>query len=119
MSSEEIINLNKKALYLSLKSSNMFGKFFYKSILNNAVIMEIYSHGNNHGISYEQLCTNIPKSLGSRSSIQNLLNEGLDNNIFQKIESDTDKRIKKYFISEKFSQNLVDWIQDQKKIFNS
>mgnify|MGYP001584787729 FL=1 len=86
MNAEEIIKLKKKALYSSIKSPEFFGKFFNKSILHNAVVMEIFSN-NKNGISYEKLCFNIPKSLGSRSSIQNLLNEGLDKKLLNKIES--------------------------------
>ena len=40
--------------------------------------MEIFSANNKNGISFEKLCSSIPKLLGSRSSIQNILNEGLD-----------------------------------------
>ena len=75
MNAEEIIKLNKEALYSSLTSSDIFGKFFNKSILHYAAIMEVFSFNKLGGISYEKLCHSIPKSLGSRSSIQNLLNE--------------------------------------------
>ena len=119
MNAEEIIKLNKNALYSILESKNIFGKFFHKSILHNAVIMEIFSKNKYNGISYEKLCINIPKSLGSRSSIQNLLNEGLDKMILKKVESKQDKRIKNYFLSDEFSEMLLDWINKQKIIFNS
>ena len=118
MNAEEIIKLNKTALYSSLESKDVFGKFFNKSILHNAIIMEIFSNSVD-GISYEKLCLNIPKSLGSRSSIQNLLNEGLDKLILLKIESEEDKRIKNYFLSDQFYQMVLDWIKKQKIIFNS
>lgn len=117
MNIEEIVKLKKKALYTSLKSPDIFGKFFNKSILHNAVVMEIFSNSSN-GISYEKLCLSIPKSIGSRSSIQNLLNEGLDKKIFKKIESQKDKRIKNYYLSESFSRMVVSWVKDLKKIFS-
>ena len=98
MNAEEIIKLKKTALYSSLESSNFFCKFFNKSILHNAVVMEIFSNNIVNGISYERLCVNIPKAIGSRSSIQNLLNEGLDKKIFVKVENKTDKRIKNYYL---------------------
>ena len=97
MNAEEIIKLKKNALYTSLESKDFFGKFFNKSILHYAAIMEIFSFNKTGGISYEKLCSNIPKTLGSRSSIQNLLNEGLDKNLLVKVESNKDKRIKNYF----------------------
>ena len=119
MNAEEIIKLNKQALYSSLTSSDIFGKFFNKSILHYAAIMEVFSFNKLGGISYEKLCYNIPKSLGSRSSIQNLLNEGLDKNLLGKIESEKDKRIKNYFLSDDFYHMVLDWIKEQKKIYNS
>ncbi len=119
MNAEQIIKLKKTALYSSLESSNIYAKFFNKSILHNAVIMEIFSNNRTQGISYEKICLNIPKTLGSRSSIQNLLNEGLDKRILIKIENKNDKRIKNYYLSDDFAQMIVDWIKKQKFIFNS
>ena len=56
--------------------------------------------------------------LGSRSSIQNLLNEGLEKKIFKKIENNKDKRIKNYFLSDDFSNLVIEWVKKQKNIFN-
>ena len=55
MNAEEIIKLNKEALYSSLTSSDTFGKFFNKSILHYAAIMEVFSFNKLGGISYEKL----------------------------------------------------------------
>tara|TARA_B100000427_G_C15024460_1_gene384023 strand:+ start:145 stop:504 length:360 start_codon:yes stop_codon:yes gene_type:complete len=119
MNAEEIVKLNKEALYSSLASRDIFGKFLNKSILNYAATMEVFSFHKSGGISYEKLCQDIPKFLGSRSSIQNLLNEGLDNKLFIKVESKKDKRIKNYFLSDEFYYTVLDWIETQRKIFNS
>ena len=119
MNAEKIIKLNKEALYSSLTSTDTFGKFFNKSILHYAAIMEVFSFNKLGGISYEKLCHSIPKSLGSRSSIQNLLNEGLDKALLIKVESKKDKRIKNYFLSDEFYHGVLDWIKTQKKIYNS
>ena len=119
MNAEEIIKLKKTSLYSSIESTNVFSKFFNKSILHNAVVMEIFSNNIFDGISYERLCLNIPKTLGSRSSIQNLLNEGLDQKILLKVENKKDKRIKNYHLSDQCSKSLIDWIKTQKIIFNS
>ena len=119
MNAEEIINFNKKALYSSLTSSNKSDRFFNKSILHYAASMEIFSFTNLGGISYEKLCMNIPKTLGSRSSIQNLLNEGLDKKLLIKVENNKDKRIKNYFLNDNFYKIVVNWIKEQKNIYNS
>ena len=119
MNAEEIINFNKKALYSSLTSTNTSSRFFNKSILHYAATMEIFSFTKTGGVSYEKLCFNIPKTLGSRSSIQNLLNEGLDKKLLLKIESTKDKRIKNYFLNDSFYQLVVNWIKEQKNIYNN
>jgi len=119
MNAEEIINFNKKALYSSLTSKDISSRFFNKTILHYAATMEIFSFTKIGGISYEKLCLNIPKALGSRSSIQNLLNEGLDKKLLLKIESNKDKRIKNYFLNDSFYQLVVDWIKEQKNIYNN
>ena len=119
MNAEEIINFNKKALYSSLTSTNTSSRFFNKSILHYAASMEIFSFNKTGGISYEKLCLNIPKTLGSRSSIQNLLNEGLDKKLLIKVESNKDKRIKNYFLNDSFYQVLVNWIKEQKNIYHN
>jgi len=119
MNAEEIINFNKKALYSSLTSKDTSSRFFNKTILHYAATMEIFSFTKTGGISYEKLCLNIPKALGSRSSIQNLLNEGLDKKLLLKIESNKDKRIKNYFLNDSFYQLVVNWIKKQKNIYNS
>ena len=119
MNAEEIIKLNKEALYSSLSSSDKFGKFFNKSILHYATVMEIFSFNKLEGISYEKICLSIPKTLGSRSSIQNLLNEGLDQKLLFKVENNKDKRIKNYFLSDEFYHVVIDWIRIQKKIYNT
>ena len=117
MNEKEIITLQKNALYSSLMSRDIFGKFFNKSILHYATIMEIFSN-NIEGISYEKLCDSIPKTIGSRSSIQNLLNEGIDKSIFVKIECKEDKRIKKYYLTKENNEMMLKWVKQQKHIYN-
>ena len=119
MNPEKIIKLKKDSLYLSLSNSDIFGKFFYKSFLHSTIIMEIFSANKKNGISYEKLCSNTPKLLGSRSSIQNILNEGLDLKILKKIDNKEDKRIKNYYLSDDFSEMILEWVKSQKQIFNS
>ena len=119
MNAEEIINFNKKALYSSLTSADKSDRFFNKSILHYAVTLEIFLFNKTGGISYEKLCLNIPKTIGSRSSIQNLLNEGLDKKLLLKIESNKDKRIKNYFLDDSFYQLVIIWIKEQKNIYNN
>ena len=119
MNTQEIIKLKILSQYLYLNTSDFFYKFFNKSLLHNIIIMEIFLKNNIDGISFEKLCLSIPKSLGSRSTIQSLLKIGLDKKIINKIVNKNDKRIKNYFLSGESIIKLQDWVKKQKIIFNS
>ena len=73
---------------------------------------------NLDGISFETICSNIPKSIGSRSSIQSILNEALDKNIFVKEQSQNDKRIKNYYLSHNFLNMINSWLKKESTFFN-
>ena len=70
--------------------------------MHHVISLEIYENQSLDGISFEAICSNVPKSIGSRSSIQSILNEALEKNIFLKQQSKKDKRIKQYFLTNDF-----------------
>ena len=102
MTETEIIKEKKRNIYSSFFSEDYVSKFLFKSILHHVISLEIYENNRLNGISFETICANIPKSIGSRSSIQSILNEALEKNIFTKEQSKTDKRIKNYYLSNNF-----------------
>jgi len=75
------------------------------------ISLEVYENNKENGISFEAICSNVPKSIGSRSSIQSILNEALDKNIFNKSQSLKDKRIKKYFLNDEFTYMINNWLK--------
>ena len=81
MTETEIIKEKKRNIYSSFFSEDYVSKFLFKSILHHVISLEIYENNRSNGISFETICANIPKSIGSRSSIQSILNEALDKNI--------------------------------------
>ena len=113
----EIIKEKKRNIYLSFFSDNYSYKFFYKSILHHVISLEVYENQNLDGISFEAICANVPKSIGSRSSIQSILNEALDKKIFKKFQSKTDKRIKNYFLDDNFSDMINNWLKKEHSYF--
>jgi len=118
MSQQLIIGKKKEFLYSSINSDDYNSKFFFKSILHHVVCMEIYENNFIKGISFENICSNVPKIIGSRSSIQSILNEGLHRNLYFKEQSDLDKRIKNYFLSKDFLLAINKWLDDEKSIFD-
>ena len=99
MTETEIIKEKKRNIYSSFFSEDYVSKFLFKSILHHVISLEIYENNRLNGISFETICANIPKSIGSRSSIQSILNEALEKNIFVKEQSKSDKRIKNYYLN--------------------
>ena len=90
---------------------------FFKSILHHVISLEVYENNKKDGISFEMICANVPKSIGSRSSIQSILNEALHKNIFNKHQSKKDKRIKNYFLDDNFSKMINDWLKKEYSYF--
>jgi len=118
MTQVEIIKNIKKDIYQSFHSKNYIKKFLFKSILHHVITLEIYENNDLYGISFETICANIPKLIGSRSSIQSILNEALEKEIFIKEQSKKDKRIKNYFLSENFYQFINDWMKRSQSYYS-
>lgn len=114
----EIIKEKKRNIYSSFFSEDYVSKFLFKSILHHVISLEIYENNRLNGISFETICANIPKSIGSRSSIQSILNEALEKNIFTKEQSKTDKRIKNYYLSNNFFNMINSWLQKEGSYFS-
>tara|TARA_Y100000741_G_C18129391_1_gene508477 strand:+ start:384 stop:743 length:360 start_codon:yes stop_codon:yes gene_type:complete len=91
--------------------------FLQSSILHFAISLEVgVNTYSKNFISYEKICENIPKKIGSRSTIQSILNDAVRNNYFIKETSKIDKRIKVYFYSEQYSKMMEDWVDSNKSI---
>ena len=118
MTETEIIKEKKRNIYSSFFSEDYVSKFLFKSILHHVISLEIYENNKLNGISFETICANIPKSIGSRSSIQSILNEALEKNIFVKEQSKSDKRIKNYYLSNNFFDMINTWLRKEGSFFS-
>ena len=94
--------------------------FFKASKLHLSISLEIaIAHFNNEKISYEKICKNIPQKIGSRSSIQTILNLGTKLDFFKKKELNHDRRVKNFTLSNKYEKMIVDWVERQQKYLYS
>ena len=118
MTEKDIIKEKKRNIYSSFFSEDYVSKFLFKSILHHVISLEIYENNTLNGISFETICSNIPKSIGSRSSIQSILNEALEKNIFVKEQSQNDKRIKNYYLSNNFLNMINSWLKKESTFFS-
>lgn len=117
MTENEIVREKKRNIYSSFFSDNYSYKFFFKSILHHVISLEVYENNDSDGISFETICSNVPKSMGSRSSIQSILNEAIYQNLFKKYQSKKDKRIKNYFLVNEFAIMMNDWLKKEHSFF--
>lgn len=80
---------------------NVFTKYLFQSILHwNVTYLIADAHYNKYEISYENICDKISSRVGSRTSIQNIIKQGVEKGFFNKKESIIDKRRKLLSFSE-------------------
>ena len=114
-----VINLIKKDLYTNKKDNNCYN-FFYSSMLNYAISLEIASSINlNQFLTFEKICKLIPKKFGCRSSIKNVLDHAVDRGFFIKEISTKDKRVKYYKFSEGYSLMITEWYLSRKERYSN
>ncbi len=112
-----IIREKKRNIYSSFFSSNYSSKFFFKSILHHVISFEVYENNKRNGISFETICANVPRSIGSRSSIQAILSDALEKDIFLKKQNTKDKRIKNYYLSQSYFDLINSWLKKEQSYF--
>jgi hypothetical protein len=111
----KVINFIKKDLY-SEKNENPQFHFFYSSMLNYAISLEIASSVNlNKPLTFESICKLIPKKFGCRSSIKSSLDSGVYEGFFIKETNIHDKRVKSYKLSEEYSLVITNWYLSRKE----
>ena len=98
------------------KESSSFKRFFLRSKKNMIIIFFIQSSTNT---TLENICLNIYPKVISRSTIQNILNEGVSIGFFEKKINIKDKRGKIYTLSSNAKDILDEWINNQKKIYSN
>ena len=87
--------------------------FIFKSKIHVIIIFYIYGYEK---ITFEDLCK-VTNSTVSRTTIQNILSEGVKLGYLKKNVDKEDKR-KKYFSCEQLKPILEKWHNQQQKIFN-
>ena len=88
--------------------------FVHKTKVHAMIVFFIFGSKK---ITFEQLCKKLVNTT-SRSTIQSILNEGVDNGYFTKYLDKIDKR-KKYYECQKLSNTLEKWLNENKTIFSN
>ena len=73
----------------------------------------------NQKTTLEDICYNVSPKIVSRSTIQNILKEGIKINFFEKEINEKDKREKFYKLTNEASKIMQEWAYNQNTIFSS
>ena len=67
----------------------------------------------------EDICYNVSPKVVSRSTIQNILKEGVSVKFLKKEINSEDKRSKYYSLTDEAKKYMLDWLYEQKKVFSN
>jgi len=106
-------------LYYTLDSASPFQRYIYASRLNFCVTLEIAkAQYLGSASSFEKLCYAIPKSFGSRASIQNICNVGFKSMFLTKSQSKNDKRVQDILIKDEYLKYIDLWVKIHTGVFD-
>ena len=97
---------------------NPFKKFLFSTRQHVLIIFYIASQLDQK-TTLEDICYNVSPKVVSRSTIQNILKEGIKINFFKKEINEKDKREKFYKLTNEASKVMQDWAYNQNTIFSS
>ena len=97
---------------------NPFKKFLFSTRQHVLIIFYIASQLDQK-TTLEDICYNVSPKVVSRSTIQNILKEGIKINFFTKEINEKDKREKFYKLTNEASKVMQEWAYNQNTIFSS
>ena len=99
------------------KQENPFENFLFNTKHHVVIIFYIASQPERKS-TLEEICYNVSPKIISRSTIQNILKEGVNINFLKKEVSEKDKRSKFYKLTDGAVDLLEKWAHRQKKVFS-
>tara|TARA_B100000886_G_scaffold195815_1_gene134921 strand:- start:827 stop:1201 length:375 start_codon:yes stop_codon:yes gene_type:complete len=110
-------------LYKDLQSATYVNgdplkNFLFQSKQSVLILFYIASQKDQKS-TLEVICYNISNKIISRSTIQNILKEGVKVNFLEKEVNEKDKREKYYKFTKQGKKILQEWVEGQKKVFSN
>tara|TARA_Y200000002_G_scaffold358673_1_gene342318 strand:- start:165 stop:539 length:375 start_codon:yes stop_codon:yes gene_type:complete len=116
---EKIFTELYKDIHSSVQTQqNPLKKFLFSTRQHVLVIFYIASQLDQK-TTLEDICYNVSPKVVSRSTIQNILKEGIKVSFFKKEVNEKDKREKFYQLTSDASKVMQDWAYNQNTIFSS
>ena len=101
----------------SYKNEDPLEKFLFTTKQNVILVFYIASLKNKQA-TLEDICFNISPKVISRSTVQNILKEGVRINFLQKETNPNDKRSKYYKLTKEALKLIEEWAYRQKDVFS-
>ena len=116
---EKIFSKLYKDIHNSIQTQqNPLKKYLFSTRQHVLIIFYITSQLDQK-TTLEDVCYNVSPKIVSRSTIQNILKEGIKINFFKKEINEKDKREKFYKLTNEASKVMQDWAYNQNTIFSS
>ena len=116
---EKIFSELYKDIHTSIQTQqNPLKKYLFSTRQHVLIIFYITSQLDQK-TTLEDVCYNVSPKIVSRSTIQNILKEGIKINFFKKEINEKDKREKFYKLTNEASKVMQDWAYNQNTIFSS
>ena len=102
----------------SYKNNDPLKNFLFSTKQNVILVFYVTSQKNKQA-TLEEICYNISPKVISRSTIQNILKEGVRINFFKKEISEQDKRSKNYTLTSEAIELMEEWAHRQNEVFST
>ena len=112
------LNLYKDLHSSSFINTNPLKTFLFNTKQHVLILFYIASQPEKKS-TLEEICYNISGKIISRSTIQNILKEGVLINFLKKEINEKDKREKYYKITEPATKVLENWAVEQNNVFSA
>ena len=101
----------------SYKNNEPLKNFLFSTKQNVILVFYVTSQKNKQA-TLEEICYNISPKVISRSTIQNILKEGVRINFFKKEINEKDKRSKNYTLTSEAVELMEEWAHRQNEVFS-
>ena len=98
-------------------TSSAFKQFFYRSRSTVLVTLLVASADDYDQYSLENILERIPRKLVSRTSVKNILDEGVTQKFYLKAIDDKDNRRRVYSINSKYEEEIIGLMARYQDIF--
>ena len=84
-------------------------RFYTQSMLHNMICNYLYL---NKDINLEKICRHIPKRIGGRTTIYEVLTQGIGSGLLKKQSDDLDKRLRIYTLGDRLLNHIEEsWVK--------